>query len=459
MEARARGLRPAAADPRVIGGRYGLSSKEFTPAMVKAVFDEAKRDRPKQHFTVGIIDDVTGLSLPVGPALSIDPPNTKQAIFFGLGADGTVGANKNSIKIVADSTDLWAQGYFVFDSKKSGASTVSHLRFSPEPIRAPYLLDEAEFVACHQFALLERLDVMRNVAANGTLLLNAPHGKEGVWDALPRSMQQAILDKHVRLYAIDASRVAQMAGLGRRINTVMQTCFFALTDVLATDQAIARIKEAIAKTYRRKSQQVVDKNCAAVDMALAHLEAVPVPRAATAIHDRRPPVPDDAPDFVRHVTAALLAGAGDSLPVSAFPVDGTWPVGTSRFEKRNVSDDVPVWEPSLCIQCNKCVMVCPHAAIRAKAVENAALAGAPASLKSLPYRGPEVNGGAFVLQVAPEDCTGCTLCVKVCPGQDRADPARRCRCRPRRRCSRRKRRISPFSSACQTSTAPICASM
>jgi pyruvate-ferredoxin/flavodoxin oxidoreductase len=424
MQASAGGLRPAAAQPKVIRGRFGLASKDFTPAMAKAVFDELKAASPKPQFTVGIIDDVTGLSLPVGPSPDIEPAGTKRAVFFGLGADGTVGANKNSIKIVAENTDLYAQGYFVYDSKKSGSMTVSHLRFAPQPIHAPYLIEEADFLACHHFVFLDKVDVLHCAAQGATLLLNAPHPADQVWDALPRSVQQAILDKGLKVYAIDAGKVAAAAGMGRRTNTIMQVCFFALGNILPRDEAIGHIKETIRKTYGRKGQAMVDKNFAAVDMALAHLVQVPVPGHVTARRDVAQVVPDDAPDFVRRVTAPLLAGKGNQLPVSAFPVDGTWPLGTTRFEKRNISDTIPRWEPGLCIQCNKCAAVCPHAAIRAKAVASEALAGAPASLKSLPYRGPEVKGGTYLLQVAPEDCTGCTLCVEACPGKDRADAGR-----------------------------------
>ena len=414
-EARALGQRPTAAEPVVIGGRYGLASKEFTPAMVKAVYDEMGKAHPKRRFTVGIADDVTHLSLAVDDGFRLDAPGEWRAVFFGLGADGTVGANKNSVKIIADHTDLYAQGYFVYDSKKSGAVTVSHLRFSPQSIKAAYLVDEAGFVACHHFVFLERYDVLKYAASGATLLLNAPLPAGEVWSRLPRPVQQAILDKGLKLFAIDAGKVAQMSGMGGRINTIMQTCFFALAGVLPKDEAIASIKKAIDKTYGRKSRKVVEKNYAAVDMALAHLAEVAVPNRLDG-HVLPAVVPDTAPDFVRRVTAPMLAGQGDMLPVSAFPVDGAWPVGTSCFEKRNIADEIPVWEPSQCIQCNKCTMVCPHAAIRAKAVPADRLEGMPATLKSMPYQGKEVKGdNTYFLQVAPEDCTGCTLCVKACP--------------------------------------------
>jgi pyruvate-ferredoxin/flavodoxin oxidoreductase len=423
-EARATGLRPTGAEPRVIGGRYGLASKEFTPAMVKAVFAEMDAEAPKRHFTVGINDDVTGLSLVVDDAFRLGSSDVKRAVFFGLGSDGTVGANKNSIKIIADNTDLYAQGYFVYDSKKSGAVTISHLRFSPHKIQSAYLVQEAEFVACHHFVFLDKYDVLQYAAQGATFLLNAPYGKDEVWDRLPLSVQQSIIDKQLKFYVIDARKVAQASGMGGRINTIMQSCFFALSEVLPPEKAIASIKKAIEKTYGRKSRKLVEKNYAAVDMSLAHLEQVTVGGQITADHDLPPIVPHDAPDFVQRVTAMMLAGKGDLLPVSAFPVDGTWPVGTAKFEKRNIADEIPVWEEDLCIQCNKCAMVCPHAAIRAKGLPADALVDAPASLKSMPYKGPEVKGGIYLLQVAPEDCTGCTLCIKVCPGKDKADPTR-----------------------------------
>jgi pyruvate-ferredoxin/flavodoxin oxidoreductase len=412
-EARALGQRPAAAEPLVIGGRYGLASKEFTPAMVKAVYDELDRDRPKRRFTVGITDDVTGLSLVVDESFRPESAGERRAVFFGLGADGTVGANKNSIKIIAEHTDLFAQGYFVYDSKKSGAVTISHLRFSPQPIQSAYLVQQAEFVACHHFVFLERYDVLKYAAPGATFLLNAPFGADALWSRLPRPVQQAILDKDLKLFVIDARKVAQQAGMGGRINTVMQTCFFALAGVLPKAEATAAIKKAIDKTYGRKSRKLVDKNYAAVDMALAHLTEVSVPNRLDG--PALPPVvPDGSPDFVKRVTAMMLAGQGDLLPVSAFPVDGAWPVGTSRFEKRNIADEIPVWEPSACIQCNKCTMVCPHAAIRAKAVPADLVGVLPSTMKSMPYKGNEVKGGAYFLQVAPEDCTGCTLCVSAC---------------------------------------------
>ena len=424
-EAKAAGLRPAAADPVVVGGRYGLASKEFTPAMVKAVYDELGRPKPKAHFTVGIEDDVTHLSLAVDADFRIDSDEVKRSVFFGLGADGTVGANKNSIKIIAENTAFFGQGYFVYDSKKSGAITISHLRFSRDPIQSAYLIDEADFVACHHFSFLDKYDVLRYAAPKATFLLNSPYGKDQVWDRLPRSVQQEILDKRIDLYVIDARRVAHETGMGQRINTIMQTCYFALAKVLPRDEAIAQIKHSIEKTYGRKSEALVEKNFAAVDQTLAHLEHVAIPGHVTSTRELKAMVPDHAPDFVKNVTAMMLANKGDLLPVSAFPPDGTWPLGTAQYEKRNIGEDIPAWESSLCIQCNKCTLVCPHAAIRVKLVAESELAGAPSSFKSMPYKGTELKGGAYIIQVAPEDCTGCTLCVEVCPGKDKNDPERK----------------------------------
>jgi pyruvate-ferredoxin/flavodoxin oxidoreductase len=423
-EAEASGRRPAGVRPRVIGGRYGLASKEFTPAMVLAVFDELQAARPKPHFTVGIIDDVTGLSLPTDETFTVHDAGERGAVFFGLGADGTVGANKNSIKIIADHTPLYAQGYFVYDSKKSGAVTISHLRFSPNPIKAPYLLRDAGFLACHHFVFLSRYDVMQYAAPGGTFLLNTTYSADEVWDHLPHSTQMAIHDKGLKFYVIDAGQVAQAAGMGGRINTVMQTCFFAISGVLPQDEAIGYIKKSIEKTYGRKSADMVKRNFEAVEMTLAHLHQVRVPAMVTSPEDHVAQVPASAPDFVRRVTAMMLEGKGDLLPVSAMPVDGTWPVGTAKYEKRNIADEIPTWDPSLCIQCNKCVLICPHAAIRAKSVSPDTLVGAPATLKSMPYKASDFKGTSYLLQVAPEDCTGCTLCVKVCPGKDKADASR-----------------------------------
>ncbi|HXH07617.1 MAG TPA: pyruvate:ferredoxin (flavodoxin) oxidoreductase [Vicinamibacterales bacterium] len=424
-EGRAAGVVGQDFAPRVVGGRYGLASKEFTPAMVKAVFDELGRPNPKPHFTVGINDDVTRLSLPCDPDFDIESPAVSRAVFFGLGSDGTVGANKNSIKIIAEESDRFAQGYFVYDSKKAGAVTVSHLRFGPQPIRSAYLIRQAEFVACHQWSLLERHDVVAYAAPGGTLLVNAPYPPEAVWDELPYEVQERILEKRLRVFTIDAHRVAREAGLGSRINTIMQTCFFAIANLLPREQAIQHIKGAIRKSYRRRGEEVVRKNHAAVDAALEHLHALRVPEQPTSPRHLPPPVPDEAPDFVKRVTALMLAGHGDLLPVSALPVDGTWPLGTARWEKRNLALEIPVWEPALCIQCNKCALICPHAAIRTLVYPASALAGAPASFKADDYRGLEFKGFKYTVQVAPEDCTGCTLCVAICPAKDKRDPSRK----------------------------------
>jgi pyruvate-ferredoxin/flavodoxin oxidoreductase len=421
-EARADGRLDPAAAPILVGGRYGLSSKEFTPAMVNAVFDNLAQPTPKNHFTIGIVDDVTGTSLPYDPAFSTEAENAWSAVFYGLGADGTVGANKNSIKIIGSETDRYVQGYFVYDSKKSGATTVSHLRASPRPIRSAYLVGRARFVACHQFEFVDRFDLLERATDEGVLLLNAPGGPESVWDRLPRELQQQIVDKRVKLYAIDAYAIAQQAGMGGRINTIMQTCFFAISGILPKDQAIAEIKRAIEKTYAKRGDEVVRRNFAVVDRTLDHLHEVPVPAEVTATRGRPPIVSDRAPDFVQKVTAVLMAGKGDELPVSAFPVDGTWPVGTAKWEKRNLAREIPVWDTNVCIQCNQCALVCPHAAIRAKVYDESVLAGAPSTFKSTPFRGREFKGKAYTIQVAPEDCTGCHLCVNVCPAKDRTNP-------------------------------------
>jgi len=411
-------------DLRVIGGRYGLGSKEFTPAMAKAVFDELDRRSPKLHFTVGIVDDVTGLSLKVDETFQAEPPGSIRAVFFGLGADGTVGANKNSIKIIGEETDNWAQGYFVYDSKKSGAVTISHLRFGPQPIDAPYLVSRASFVACHQYSFLDRYDVLEYAELGGVFLLNSPYGADEAWDSLPFEVQDAIVDKRLRFYVIDAYAVAQAAGLGTRINTIMQTCFFAISGVLPRGEAIAHIKHAIEKTYAKRGQAVVQRNFEAVDATLAHLAEVAVPASPTALRHMPPPVPDAAPEFVKRVTAVMLANQGDRLPVSAFPVDGTWPTGTAKWERRNIATEIPVWDEALCIQCNKCALVCPHAAIRVKVYDDTALDGAPATFKHVPFKGTDLRG-AYTVQVAPEDCTGCSLCVMMCPAKDKADAAHR----------------------------------
>jgi pyruvate-ferredoxin/flavodoxin oxidoreductase len=411
-----------AADPVVIGGRYGLASKEFTPSMVFAVFAELAASSPKRHFTVGINDDVTGFSLPFDRDLDIEPDDVTRAVFFGLGADGTVGANKNSIKIIGEETPNFAQGYFVYDSKKSGTITISHLRFGPRPIRSAYLITRASFVACHQFPFMEKYDVLSYAQPGATFLLNAPYGPEEIWNHLSREVQAQIVEKRLKFYVIDALDVAHRTGMGGRINSVMQTCFFALSGMLPRDEAIAKIKEAIKKTYGRKGEEVVRRNWDAVDQTLAHLFEVTVPDAVTAERALPPTVAPEAPDFVRNVTAMIMAQQGDLLPVSAFPPDGTWPVGTTRWEKRNIANEIPVWDTKICIQCNKCVFVCPHAVIRAKVVEPAALEGAPPTFKSTPFRSQEFKGYQYLLQVAPEDCTGCSLCVMVCPVKDKTNP-------------------------------------
>jgi pyruvate-ferredoxin/flavodoxin oxidoreductase len=401
--------------PTVIGGRYGLSSKEFTPGMVAAVLSELARDRPKRRFTVGIDDDVSHTSLPYDPRLDIEPADTVRAVFFGLGSDGTVGANKNTIKILGDDEGLNAQGYFVYDSKKSGSQTVSHLRFGPRPIRAPYLLSDASFVGCHQFGLLERAEVLGRAATGAKLLLNTRHRPDEVWASLSRPVQEQLLAKRIDLYVIDAGRIAREAGLAGRTNTVLQTCFFAISGVLEPDRAIERIKAAIAKTYGRRGAEVVERNQAAVDRALGGLHRVTLPEQVSATHVPAPPVPDSAPEFVRTVTAAMMTGHGDELPVSKLPVDGTYPSGTTRYEKRNISELVAVWDQELCIQCGNCSFVCPHSVIRSRYYEPDRIDGAPAGFRSAPLNAPGLPDARYTLQVYIEDCTGCGLCVEACP--------------------------------------------
>ena len=415
----------AGTPPKVIGGRYGLSSKEFTPAMVKGVFDEMGKAMPKNHFTVGIVDDVTNTSLDYDPAFNVESPDTVRCIFWGLGADGTVGANKNSIKIIGEETDYGAQGYFVYDSKKSGSVTISHLRFGPKPIRAPYLIGQAQFVACHQFSFLERFDVLKQAAPGGVFLLNSIYSPEEVWDNLPHETQSAIIDKQLRFFVIDAYEVAQKTGMGGRINTIMQTCFFAISGVLPREQAIVEIKHAIEKTYGKRGEAVVRRNFEAVDATLAHLSEVKVPAEVTSTLTRRPAVPAQAPKFVREVLGAMIAGEGDSLPVSAMPIDGTFPSATTRWEKRNITLEIPVWESDLCIQCGKCSFVCPHAVIREKVYEPAYLEGAPEGWVGVEARWKEFPGMKYTLAVAPEDCTGCGLCVEVCPAKDKSQVGRK----------------------------------
>jgi pyruvate-ferredoxin/flavodoxin oxidoreductase len=420
-EAMAAGKAPFTTPPRILGGRYGLSSKEFTPAMVKAVFDNAASEHPKNHFTVGIEDDVTHTSLKYDPEFSTEDPETVRALFYGLGSDGTVSANKNSIKIIGEETESYAQGYFVYDSKKAGAITVSHLRFGPRPIRSSYLISHASFVACHQFSFLERFDMLKAARPGAVFLLNSPYGPEEVWDRLPRSVQEHIIRKKLRFFVIDAYQVAKDTGMGVRINTIMQTCFFAISGVLPRGEAIAAIKHAIEKTYGKRGEVVVRKNFAAVDAALDHLHEVKVPGEVTSGFDVRRAVPEEAPEFVQKVTAKIIAGEGDALPVSAFPVDGTFPSATAQWERRNIALEIPVWDEELCIQCGKCVLVCPHATIRAKVYEPALLAGAPPTFKSSPARWKEFKDLKYTLQVAPEDCTGCGLCVQVCPAKSKTE--------------------------------------
>jgi pyruvate-ferredoxin/flavodoxin oxidoreductase len=411
--------------PRVIGGRYGLSSKEFTPAMVKGVFDELTKAEPKNHFTIGINDDVSHTSLDYDPAFFIEAPDTVRSVFWGLGADGTVGANKNTIKIIGEETDYGAQGYFYYDSKKSGTVTLSHLRFGPRPIRAPYLIDQASFVACHQFSFLERFDVLKYAAPGAVFLLNSIYGPEEVWDNLPRETQQGLIDKKLRFFTIDAYEVARKTGMGGRINTIMQTCFFAISGVLPRDQAIAAIKHAIEKTYGKRGEVVVQRNFEAVDQTLANLHEVKVPAKVTSKFTRRLPVSAEAPEFVRKVVGPIISNEGDSLPVSAFPVDGTYPSATTRWEKRNITLEMPVWEPDLCIQCGKCVLVCPHAVIREKVYAPALLEKAPAAWLSADARWKEFPDMKYTLTVSPEDCTGCGLCVEVCPAKDKSQVGRK----------------------------------
>jgi pyruvate-ferredoxin/flavodoxin oxidoreductase len=408
--------------PRVIGGRYGLGSKNFNPAQAKAVFDELAKPDPHNSFTVGIEDDVSHTSLPVDASFSLERDHWVRALFFGLGADGTVGANKNSVKIVAKDPAMFVQGYFVYDSHKSGAQTVSHLRFSREPIRAPYLIESASFIACHHAAFLDRIDVLDVVTPGGTFLLNTPHGPDAVWDSLTRSVQQQILQKKLRFYAIDASRVAAEAGLGGHINTVLQTCFFAIAGILPPEEAVQCIKRSIEETYGEKGAELVRQNFAAVDRALAALFEVRVPETPTSLRERPPVVPRAAPRFVHEITARMMAGRGDELRVSQLPADGTFPSGTAAFEKRNVSETVAEWDPELCIQCGQCSFACPHSVIRAKYYDEARLAAAPAGFKSAPVNARGFPDARFSLQMYVEDCTGCGICVEVCPAVSPRDP-------------------------------------
>lgn len=415
--------------PKVVGGRYGLSSKEFTPGMIKAIFDELAKEQPKNQFTIGIYDDVSNTSLPWDANFRTDAHiRTFQAMFYGLGSDGTVGANKNTIKIIGEETENYAQGYFVYDSKKSGAITVSHLRFGPKPIKSTYLIAEndANFIGCHQAIFLERYDMLANAAENAVFLLNTPEPVDKVWDSLPKRMQEQMLAKNIRFYVIDGYAVAQKCGMGKRINTIMQTCFFAISGVLPQDQAIAAIKHAVEKTYGKKGKRIVELNFKAIDETLAGLQQVALPNRVSSTFERVERIPENAPDFVKRVTAEIMAGRGDLLPVSRLPVDGTFPTGTAAYEKRNLALEIPVWETDLCTQCGKCPMVCPHAAIRSKIYPTEALEAAPETFKHMAMLGKDFPAGLSIsYQVAPEDCTGCGLCVDICPIRDKSNASRK----------------------------------
>jgi len=393
--------------PRVFGGRYGLSSKEFTPAMVKAVFDNLKLEVPKNHFTIGITDDVTNTSLEFDRDYDIEPEEVIRAMFYGLGSDGTVGANKNTIKIIGENTDFYAQGYFVYDSKKAGTMTVSHLRFGPKPIRSAYLISKANFIACHYPIFLEKSDMLKDIKEGGTFLINSPVESGEIWDSLPVSTQKTIIDKKIKMYAIDAQKVAEESGMGRRINTVMQVCFFAISGILPREESIEKIKESIAKTYSKKGDEIVRLNLKAVDNTLSHLKEIKIPDKTSSKYDIFPPVSKDSPQFVIDVLGEIIAGRGDLLPVSAFPVDGTYPSSTAQWEKRNIALDIPVWDENICIQCGKCAIVCPHATIRIKVYDEELLKDAPATFKSTDAKDREWKGQKYSIQIAPEDCTGC----------------------------------------------------
>ncbi|MCP5522182.1 MAG: pyruvate:ferredoxin (flavodoxin) oxidoreductase [Verrucomicrobiales bacterium] len=420
-EGLAEGWGSLTAMPKVVAGRYGLSSKEFTPAMVKGVLDNLAADKPKHHFTVGINDDVSNGSIAYDAGFSTESDKVVRCMFYGLGADGTVGANKNSIKIIGEETPNFAQGYFVYDSKKSGSMTVSHLRFGPKEIRSTYLISKAQFVACHQPVFLERYNVLANLAQGGTFLLNSPHAADAVWATLPRDIQEELVGKQAKLYVIDATSVARDSGMGGRINTIMQTCFFALAGVLTRDEAIEQIKKSIKKTYGKKGDEIVRKNIEAVEATLANLHEVKVPASADSTIRLLPPVTADAPEYVQNVLGPIFGGKGEDLPVSAFSPDGTFPTATAQYEKRNLALEIPVWDENTCIQCAKCVAICPHATIRMKVFDEAALAGAPATFKSTAARNPDWKGMKFALQVAAEDCTGCALCVEVCPAKNKSE--------------------------------------
>ncbi|MDI6778640.1 MAG: pyruvate:ferredoxin (flavodoxin) oxidoreductase [Bacteroidota bacterium] len=421
-EAFSQGIAQFTSYPRIVGGRYGLASKEFTPAMIKGVFDEIKKDKPKNYFTVGIVDDVTNTSLDYDPNFSTEEDTVIRALFYGLGADGTVGANKNSIKIIGEETDNFAQGYFVYDSKKSGAVTVSHLRFGPKPIKSTYLVSKANFIACHQWVFLERYDMLKDALPGATFLLNSHYGPEKVWEKIPKKVQAQIIEKKLKFYVIDGYKVAEQTGMGERVNTIMQTCFFAISNVLPKEDAIAQIKNAIKKTYGAKGEQIVKMNFLAVDQTLANLFEVKIPEKAAGTIELPTTVSEKAPDFVKNVLARIYAGYGDTLPVSAFPPDGSFPTDTAQWEKRNIALEIPVWDEVVCIQCNKCALVCPHAAIRIKVYDEKLTAQAPPTFKWTKVRGKEFEPNmVYTIQVAPEDCTGCGICVEVCPAKNKTE--------------------------------------
>ncbi|SUS07000.1 putative 2-oxoacid-flavodoxin fused oxidoreductase:conserved protein; 4Fe-4S cluster binding protein [uncultured Defluviicoccus sp.] len=425
FESFAAGKLPTATMPKIIGGRYGLSSKEFNPAMVKGVFDELAKETPKNHFTIGINDDVAHTSIAYDRSFSTEPESVHRALFYGLGADGTVGANKNTIKIIGEEGDLHAQGYFVYDSKKSGSQTVSHVRFGPQPIRSAYLIQAANFIGCHQFNFVEKTNVLALALPGATFLLNSPYGPDEVWNKLPRLIQEEMVSKKLKFYVIDALKVARETGMGTRTNTIMQTCFFAISGVLSREEAIDRIKKSIRKTYGKKGEEIVRKNFEAVDVTLAHLHEAKVPEAVTSSQEMRAVVPAKAPEFVQNVTAMMMAGRGDELPVSALPVDGTYPSGTTRWEKRNISPFVPAWEPEICIQCGNCSFVCPHGVIRSKLYHQDRLEAAPATFKHAPIDARGFPETRYTLQIYVEDCTGCGLCVEVCPAKSKEESGKK----------------------------------
>ena len=413
--------------PKILGGRYGLSSKEFTPGMVKAVFDNAVSANPVNGFSVGVNDDVTHKSLAYDDSIDTEGKDVVRAVFFGLGADGTVGANKNSIKIIAEDAGKYGQGYFVYDSRKSGSMTTSHLRFSDNPIKSAYLINKADFVACHQFQFMNKVDILGIAKPGATFLLNAPYDANEVWNHLTYEVQKQIIDKKLKFYTINAVEVARETGMGQRINTIMQACFFAISNILPREQAIAEIKNAIKKTYSKKGDAIVQKNFTAVDASLAHMHEVVIPAEPTSTLHTALPVPADAPEFIQKVTGEIIAGRGEQLPVSAFAdvVDGTWPTGTTQYEKRCIATEIPVWDPETCIQCGKCSIVCPHGVIRMKVASDEELANAPASLKRADYKGKEFAGKKFILQISAEDCTGCGICTSACPAKNKADPEKK----------------------------------